>query len=34
MLWQAIKDFCLAYGTRLAVVGSFAFLIETTPFVS
>ena len=29
MLWQAIKDFCLAYVTILAVVG-VAFLIEVT----
>lgn len=31
MLWQAIKDFCLAYVTILAVVG-IAFLIETVFF--
>ena len=31
MLWQAIKDFCLAYVTILAVVG-VAFLIEVTFF--
>ena len=31
MLWQAIKDFCLAFVTILAVVG-VSFLIETMLF--
>ena len=31
MLWQAIKDFCLAYVTILALVG-VSFLIEITFF--
>ena len=31
MLWQAIKDYCIAFVTILAVVG-VAFLVETIFF--